>query len=235
MTQMNRAFVAVTASVLCISSAMAASLKPKNPVSITTPVEATNPFTHIANIPAGADLSSIKFQGVKKVKIATRRQITTDVRYFRDQQFMDPGGSMYCPSTQLLSPKDAYQVTYSYDGPALASDEYGNAHFAFSVYFQPDELGSEVRRALTRHTMSKADMAAYFDLSAHRTNVRQVAIDQAASTFCEGNYFDGNWVHKDSKCQDKVDYTTVSTPSDYVTVQVDPASARQERVAAASR
>jgi hypothetical protein len=232
MPQMNRAFVAVTASVLCISSAMAASLKPENPVTTTTTVEATNPFTHVANIPAGADLPSIRFQGVKKVRVATRRQVTTDVSYCGGQQFRDPGGSMYCPSTQLLSPKDAYQVTYSYDGPALASDEYGNTHFAFSVYFQPGELSSEVRSALTRHTQSKADMAADFDLSSYRTKVRRVAIDQAASTFCDGNYFDGNWVHTDSKCQDKVDYTTVSAPSDYITVRVDPASARQARVAA---
>ena len=232
MIQMNRAFIAVTASVLCISSAMAASLKPKNPTSVITTVEETNPFTHVANIPAGADLSSIKFQGVRKVKVATRRQVTTDVGYCRDQQFRDPGGSMYCPSTQSQSPTDGYQVTYSYDGPALASDEYGNRHFDFSVYFRPDELSSEVRSALTRHTMSKADIAAYFDLNSYRTTARQVAIDQAASSFCSGNFSDGNWVHTDSNCQDQVHYTTVTTPSDYITVQVHPASARQERVAA---
>jgi hypothetical protein len=211
---------------------MAASLKPENPVSTTTTVEATNPFTHVANIPAGADLPSIRFQGVKKVRVATRRQVTTDVSYCGGQQFRDPGGSMYCPSTQLLSPKDAYQVTYSYDGPALASDEYGNTHSAFTVYFRPDELSSDVRRALEQHTISKADEAAYFDLSSYRAGVRQVAIDDAASTFCAGTYMDGNWVHTDTNCHDQVDYKTVETPSEYITVKVNPASARKERVAA---
>jgi len=220
-TKLNRVFVAVAAGVLGTSLAMA----------MTGTVAETNPFTHLANIPVGSDLSSIKFQGVKKVKVATRQKVITDARYCNDQQFRDPGNSMYCPNTQSESYSIAYVVTYSYDGQPLTSDEYGNRHFSFSVYFRPDELGSDVRRALEKHTMSKDDLAAYFDLSSYRSPVRQLAIDEAASAFCGGNYVDGNWTHADSNCRDKVQYKTVNTPSEYITLKVDPALARQQRAA----
>ena len=237
MTIMNRAFVAITTSVLGATSMMAAglTLNSNNPQHIIRTVGETHPFTHLAYIPVGANLSSIKFQGVKKVKVATQRKSTTDVRYCKDQEFRDPGGSMYCPYLQLELPSTAYQVTYSYDGQALSSDEYGSTHFTFSVYFRPDELSRDIRNTLTKHTISRADLAGYFELSSHWGRVQQVAVDEAASTFCEGNFIDGNWTHRDSKCQDKVHYAIVNTPSDYITVQVDPALARQEHAASVLR
>ncbi|MCU1275475.1 MAG: hypothetical protein JWO48_2906 [Bryobacterales bacterium] len=233
MPKLNRALVAAATSVLCATSVMASgpTLKSNNSKSIVVKVEEPHLFTHFANIPDGADLSSIKFEGVKKFKVATQRKSTTDVRYSQDQQFRDPGRSMHCPYTQPEVRSTAYQVTYSYRGQPMASDEYGNTYFTFSVYFRPDELSPAVRETLAEHTITKGDAAAYFDLSTYRAPVRQVVIDEAASTFCDGKFIDGSWTQTNSKCENKVKYTTITTPSEYVTVRIDPALSRREQVA----
>ena len=68
----------------------------------------------------------------------------------------------------------------------------------------------------------KRDQAAsYFQMSTYRAMVDQKVIDKANSKFCDGNYVDGNWVRKDAKCQDQVQYTSQTVPSPYLTVQVD--------------
>jgi hypothetical protein len=51
--------------------------------------------------------------------------------------------------------------------------------------------------------------------------VEQKVVDKAHSQYCEGNYMDGNWVRKDPKCQDQVQYISQTIPSPYLTVQVD--------------
>jgi len=227
------ALVAAAALTLAGHAEAAGGLTPKsnNSKSVIVRVEKLHPFTHFAYIPQGSDLSSIKFQGVKKVEVATQIKSTTDVRYCDDQEFRDPGGSMFCPSTQLESASAAYQVTYSYRGQPLASDEYGKTYFTFSVYFRWDELSPAVRDTLAKHEVSRADAAAYFDLTAYRSPVREVVIDEAASTFCAGNFVDGSSMHRDSKCEDNIHYTTITSPSVYVTVKVDPALGRREQAA----
>jgi hypothetical protein len=234
MIKLNRALVAAATTVLGATSAMAAgmTLKSNNSQSITVKVEQLHPFTHFVNIPDGADLPSIKFQGVKKVKVATQRKSTTDPGYCEDQQFRDPGGSMYCPDTQLESPSGAYQVTYSYHGQPLASDEYGNTYFTFSVFFRPEELSPALREALAKHRISKAAAAAYFALNTYRAPMRQVVIDEAASIFCGGDFVKGGlWTHTDPKCEDKITYRTITARSDYITVKVDPSSSALEETA----
>jgi hypothetical protein len=68
----------------------------------------------------------------------------------------------------------------------------------------------------------KRDQAAsFFQVSSYRATVEQKVIDKQNSHFCEGNYVDGNWMHKDPKCQDQVQYINQTVPSPYLTVQVD--------------
>jgi hypothetical protein len=191
--------------------------------SITVKVEALNPFTHLAYIPAGFDPSSIKFEGVKKVKVATERKSTMDPRACEEAANVEPGGSMYCVHAQLQSPAPAYEVTYSYRGQPLGADEYGNGNFTFSVYLRPDELSSDVWTRLSHHRLAKADAAGFFDLTTYRDAVQEVVIDEAASTFCSGNYVDGLWTHTDSRCADRINTKTITVPSGYITVKVDPA------------
>jgi hypothetical protein len=187
-------------------------------------VEALDPFTHVASIPEGSDPASIKFEGVKMVKVATESKSTMDAHACEVAAAGDPGGSMYCPYTELQSPVAAYQVTYSYLGQPLPSDEYGNGHFTFSVNLRPDELSADVRTKLSEHNMAKADVAGFFELSTYRDTVQEEVIDEAASTFCSGNYVDGLWAHADSSCKDRVSTKTATVPSSYITVKVDAAS-----------
>jgi hypothetical protein len=181
------------------------------------------PFTNIAEIPAGSDVSSIRFEGIKLVKVATTRTSATDNRYCEDG-YREPGGSMYCPSVQDGSLVPAYRITYSYSGPPLGSDEYGNTEFTFSVILRPEDLNPAVRQAIDAHKMSRATAAEDFKLSTYRGLVPQVAIDDANSVLCAGNYVDGLWTHTDRNCEDKVVFKTVAVPSGYITVRVDPAA-----------
>src|SRR5579864_5726847 len=110
----------------------------------------TDRFSHTAQISSGADVSSIKLQRVKLVRIYARSQSNAaNSRCEEEQKFRDPGGSLYCPATIVKTPEQAYEVTFSYSGEPLASDEYGNRFFKFSVYFRPEELSESVRQAIS--------------------------------------------------------------------------------------
>ena len=134
---------------------------------------------------------------------------------------------MYCPLTTLDSVVSAYRVTYTFTAPPMASDEYGNtSSFTFSVYFRPDDISPSLRQALSSGKVSRANASEYFRISASRGSAQQVVLDEAKSTFCEGNYIDGNWSHTNPECQDHSVYKTVASASPYVTVKVDAVPAR---------
>jgi len=181
------------------------------------------PFTNIAEIPVGSDLASIRFEGIKLVKVATTRTSITDQRYC-EAGFPEPGGSMYCPFVQDGSLAPAYRITYSYTGPAIGSDEYGDTRFTFSVTVRRLDVSPAVLQMMSAHKINRAAAAKDFRLSTFRGLVPRVAIDDANSVFCAGNCIDGLCTHTDRNCEEKVTYKTVATPSDYVTVRVDPAA-----------
>jgi hypothetical protein len=209
------------------SAAVAAAAPARDAVAVeTTDLQS---FTKIAYVPVGADLSSIRFESVKAVKVATKRTLTSDCA----EGYQEPGGSAYCPSSKDESPVPAYQVTYSFSGPPLASDEYGNTRFTFSVYVRPDDLSPAVRQAISAHKISRADTAGFFKLATSRGLVKQVSIDEQNSTLCAATYVDGLWARTNANCEDKVVYKTVAVPSGYITVRVDPASPQFERAVTA--
>ena len=191
------------------------------------------PFTHVSYIPVGADLSSIRFKGIHAVRVATKERSVTNLHYCDERLTTEPGGSIYCPRITLDSAVPAYRVTYTFTAPPMASDEYGNTSFTFSVYFRPDDISPSLRQALSSGKVSRADASEYFRISASRDSARQVMIDEANSTFCQGEYIDGNWSPTDTKCQDHIVYKRVASASPYVTVKVDAVPARlQANVAA---
>ena len=196
------------------------------PAAATDPeaVEITylQPFTNITEIPAGSDLSSIRLEGIKAVKVATRRTSITDQRYC-EAVFPEPGGSMYCPYIQDGSPMPAYRVTYSYSGPAVGSDEYGSTLFTFSVNLRPEDLDITALQT-SSHKINRVAAAEVLKLTTDRGLVQREVIDEARSVLCDGNYIDGLWSRTDRNCEDKVTYKTVATPSDYITVRVDSAA-----------
>ncbi|MCU1301102.1 MAG: hypothetical protein JWQ87_1386 [Candidatus Sulfotelmatobacter sp.] len=198
---------------------------------VETQIRDLHPFTHFASIPASSDPKRIKFEKVKATRVFTKEKSTIDSGYCKDLPFRDPGGSMYCPYTEDESPAPAYEVIYSFKGQPLASDEYGSRYFTFQVYFRPEELPLALRTALSTGKVKRAELATYFNVATSRAPVRAAVIDEANSSFCDGNYVDGNWIQKDPACKDKVSYKTVSRPSDYITVQVDPVSPGPQQTA----
>jgi hypothetical protein len=219
-------FAEDTGSPLLVASVLSAKADNHG---VETQIEDLHPFSHFASIPEDSDLASIKLEKVTAMKVFTARESSIDPGYCRDLQFRDPGGSMYCPYVQEESPALAYAVTYSFTGQPLASDEYGNREFTFQVYFRPEELPQALRTALSAGKVNRAELATYFELGTSRPAVRAAVIDNANSSFCDGNYMDGNWMQKDPKCQDKVSFKTVTISSNYITVRVEPVSLRTER------
>ena len=57
----------------------------------------------------------------------------------------------------------------------------------------------------------------------------RLVIDEERSTFCDGNYINGSWVHADPKCEDAIRFKAVRTPSEYITVSVELAPLRRAR------
>ena len=208
-------------------SAAVTSVRP----GIETKIKDLHPFTHLASIPASSDPAKIKIEKVKATRVFTKEKTIVDPGYCKDLSFRDPGGSMFCPYTEDASPTPAYEVIYSFKGQPLASDEYGNRYFTFQVYFRPEELSPGLRRALSIGKMKRAELATYFNLTTSRTPIRAAVINQAKSSFCDGNYVDGNWIQKDPNCKDKVSFKTVTRPSDYITVRVEPISPRPQQAA----
>jgi hypothetical protein len=86
---------------------------------------------------------------------------------------------MYCPAKRGESPAPAYEVTYSFTGQPLASDEYGNGYstYQFQVYFRPEELTLALRRTLSAGKPNRAELASYFKVTTARLPVQARVID----------------------------------------------------------
>jgi len=177
------------------------------------------PFTHVAYIPANAELSSIKIEGVKMVKAATKVRSVTKPRDC-DHPGGEPGASPNCTRSTYASSVPAVRVTYSYRAP---SDESGSAWSTFDVYFREDEIGPRVRRALSTGKISRSAAAELFEISTVRGSTQQLVLDETNSILCDGYYADGSWIHTNPSCEDSVTYRKVASPSPYITVKVDSA------------
>lgn len=217
---MIRNTIAFTFLTLSLAAGIASGQESRH----TTITQDLQPFTHLARIPADSGKDTIRFEGAKMVRVPTRIASTMDPAYCEALAFRDPGGSMYCPAIETGSPATAYEVTYSYIGQPLASDEFGGRNFTFQVYFRPDELDPRVRQALIKKK-NRADLAGYFEVSTVQEHVRRIAIDEAKSHFCDGNYVDGTWSQSVAACQDEIHTTAIYGPSDYLTVRVEPVAA----------
>ncbi len=192
--------------------------------TIGAPVEAVapggqanqlNPYTHVASVPAIVDPSSIRFEKLRMVELASKTKPTTDAQDCKERQFRDPGTN--CETTKVIEKVKAVEATYSFGGDVMGAGESVPGRSTFAVYFRPEELGVEGKI----DKMKRDEAASLFQVNTFRPMVEQKVIDKQHSQFCEGNYVDGNWVKKDPKCQDQVQYTSQTAPAQYLTVQVD--------------
>jgi hypothetical protein len=177
-------------------------------------VDEINPFTHVVSLPATVDPSSIRFEKLSMVELASKTKTTAETQDCKDRQFRDPDGTS-CQA--VVERVKALAATYSYSGPALSSGEAAPGRDTFSAYFRPEEaaIDGPVQK------LKRDQAASYFLMSTYRGMVDQKVIDKEHSRFCDGSYVDGSWMLKDPKCQDQVQYTSQTVPSPYLTVQVD--------------
>lgn len=188
---------------------------PVETVSTAVPMDKLNPFTNVASIPAVVDPASIRFEKLKTVELASKMKTTIDPNC-KEKQFREPDGSN-CQSTAVEEKVKAVEAMYSYSGAVLSAGESTPGRDTFSVYFTPGQVGADG----PVEKLKRDQAASMFHVTTSRAMVEQKVIDKAHSQFCEGSYVDGNWVHKDAKCQDQVQYTTQVVPSPYLTVAVD--------------
>ena len=178
-----------------------------------------DPFTHVASIPATVDPSSIRFEKLKTVELASKTQVSTDPQDCKERKFRDPDGTN-CETVKVLEKVKAIEADYSYIGPQTSSGEGETAptRLSFAVYFRPEELGitGPVQK------LNKEQASSLFDLNTSRPVVQEKVIDNANSHFCEGSYVDGNWVQKDAGCQQHVQYSMRAVPSEYWAVEISP-------------
>ena len=186
-------------------------------IAVPGQVAQLNPFTHVASIPAIVDPSTIRFEKLKMVDLASKTRTTTlDQNACKERQFRDPDGSS-CQTITVEERVKALEAMYSYNGPVLSAGETIPGRQTFSVYFRPEEVNVDG----PVDKLKRDQAASMFHVSTYRATVEQKVIDKANSHFCDGNYMDGSWVLKDPKCQDQVQYVTQTVPSPYLTVQVD--------------
>lgn len=185
------------------------------PSAAARPGDPVNPFTHLASIPATVDPSTIRFEKLKSVELASKTKTTTDPNC-TDRQFREPDGTN-CQSTTVEEKVKAVEAVYSFNGTVIAAGESIPGRDTFAVYFRPEEVGLDG----PSDKMKRDQAASLFQVNTYRGTVEQKVIDKANSHFCEGSYVDGSWVRKDSKCQDQVQYINQTVPAPYLTVQVD--------------
>ena len=188
------------------------------PVAAVSPsgqLDQLNPFTHVATIPASVDPSTIRFEKLRTVELASKTKTITDPNC-NDRQFRDPDGTN-CQSIKVEERVKAIEAKYSFNGSVISAGESVPGRDTFSVYFRPEEVGADG----PVEKLKRDQGASFFQISTSRPMVEQKVIDKQNSHFCEGNYVDGSWMHKDPKCQDQVQYINQTVPSSYLTVQVD--------------
>jgi hypothetical protein len=185
------------------------------PVKQAGQLDQLNPFTHVASIPASVDPSTIRFEKLRTVELASKTKTMTEADC-KDRQFRDPDGTN-CQGVKVEERVKAIEALYSFNATTIAAGESIPGRDTFSVYFRPEEVGADG----PVEKLKRDQAASYFQVSTFRSMVEQKVIDKQNSHFCEGNYVDGNWMHKDPKCQDQVQYMNQTVPSAYLTVQVD--------------
>ena len=125
----------------------------------------------------------------------------------------------------VRSPEAVYEVTYSYRGQPMGSDEYGGTAFTLQVYFQRDELPPVLRQSLAAgRKWNRADTAAWFHVSTWRDTAPARVVDESRSRLCAYSYgYDGEWAQRDPDCTSVVRLHTIAAPTGYIAVRIDAA------------
>ena len=192
-----------------------------------SPTRELNPFNNVASIPATVDPSTIRFEKLKMVSLASKTQVITNAQDCKERQFRDADGSG-CETVKVLERVKAVEANYSYIGPQWSTAEgeiIAPTRQTFAVYFHPEELPA----TKPADKLNREQGESLFAISTSRPMVQEKVVDRQHSRYCQGNYVDGNWIQKDSGCKDQVQYETLTVPSEYWAVNVEvrhPASTK---------
>jgi len=192
-----------------------------------SPTRELNPFNNVASIPATVDPSTIRFEKLKMVSLASKTQVITNAQDCKERQFRDADGSG-CETVKVLERVKAVEANYSYIGPQWSTAEgeiIAPTRQTFAVYFHPEELPA----TKPADKLNREQGESLFAISTSRPMVQEKVVDRQHSRYCQGNYVDGNWIQKDSGCKDQVQYETRTVPSEYWAVNVEvrhPASTK---------
>lgn len=180
--------------------------------AIKTWTQEVNGFTRSDYIPVGANINSLRFENLRLVQVPTMIKHTVN----------GSCGSIGCERVE--SRATAYEVTFSYEGQPMASEEQRGSvrYFTMHVYFRPDQLDQSVRRAASAPHQNRDEIAGYFALSITPVQTQTTVIDQSRSRFCDRQLVSGKWVQIDPVCRQRIVYKSVGVPSDYLMVRVDP-------------
>jgi hypothetical protein len=100
-------------------------------------IEVLNPFTHIAYIPAGADLGTIRFEKIRMTSLPTTVKHDANPSYCAEAASRDRSGSIFCPSATPGSFVQAYEAIYSFIGQPVLTDESGTGNSHSPSIFGP--------------------------------------------------------------------------------------------------
>jgi len=179
-------------------------------------------FTHMIRLPANVDVTTIRFERIRVVKVPATIDYPIDPA---ECQELVTGGlwrATGCTYNTIRTKIAAVEITYSFGAPPLASDEFANRSFRFSVYFRPEELPANLQEVLSRTKLTRAEAAPFFTVNIHRNSVNGMQIDRVRSRFCRESFVDGAWTPTDPSCKDKISWARVSMPSDEITVIIEP-------------
>jgi hypothetical protein len=184
---------------------------------VPNPSRELNPFNHVASIPATADPTTIRLETLKMVNLASKTQAATYPQNCKERQLREPDGQP-CEAIKVLDRVRAVEADYSYIGPQVTTGEgeiIPASRKTFAVYFRPEELPVAVDK------LNREQAGSLLQIATSRPMVQEKTIDKQNSHFCEGKLTDGGWMPADPKCQDQVQYTTQTVPSEYWAVEVN--------------
>ncbi len=220
----NMRYLVCIVSAWILGGALLTSLSAKTGSAVAVQIVNTTPFTDTTVIPADADTRSIRFESLKTVHLPSRIRYTTDPAWC-DRGSQEPGGSAFCPQAQLESSVSAVELTYSYSGSSLGSDEHAGGRLTFEVYLRPSDIPATLREEISAgHKPDRAQLAAYFEVSVRRDPAPRYILDPSRSYVCPGTYIDGNWQPDDPDCDIIIRSKKVQGLSDFLTVRVTPLS-----------
>jgi len=132
-------------------------------------------FTNVAYLPASTDVGSIRFEQLRMVKIPADLNYGIDATQCQELVTGQLWQSSSCSYSTIHTTVPAVEVIYSFTAAPLASDEYANRTFEFSVYLRPEDLPEALQKVHSGRKLTRSEEARYFAVNIRRDAVPETA------------------------------------------------------------